>query len=333
MKNLLLMVLQTIFVIGLTAQDMPFTINEKMQLVSKHTKAFQPVKLRGKNAYFSKGEDGKYCILVLDDLYQGYKDENAALKLWISSDLATWEDKGYIWEQDGAWRFYTNIEDSEQKYISKSSMPRINYLYNTWWISFDSEIPGYGLLKSTTGKPEGPYVTVDDYNMKFLLSSNYVDSDGTIFRFHGSMGELVMTDTLDKYDMEIILPYSRTDEHNNGIDIGIVKLKRNYLLFSCQQDVEGENLCFSSSKKLLGKYKGFKGLVKNSYSIVPFEDFKGNWWAVAKSNDAYESYESNVELWLVPIEIAEFRKKMNVVVLDEAFKTEGRDNNDYLNFP
>ncbi|MDR1683342.1 MAG: family 43 glycosylhydrolase, partial [Candidatus Symbiothrix sp.] len=133
-------------------------------------------------------------------------DWNDGLYLFRSKDLQQWEHQGLIWsmEKDGAWQKHPKIfpkgEAHPQKSLNGDPLhnrfmavwaPELHYIKNlkNWFIvaCMNDSKSGKGsfILRSTSGKPEGPYVNIKD-NEKAPLFNNidgslYEDTDGTVY--------------------------------------------------------------------------------------------------------------------------------------------------------
>jgi beta-xylosidase len=108
---------------------------------------------------------------------------NDGIPLWRSKDLTHWETIGYIWtfEQDATWaRTYTQREGKPARAIWA---PEIHYIQGTYWIPYSHNWGGTGIRKSTSGKPEGPYVDIetDGPLTVDIDSSLFLDDDGQVY--------------------------------------------------------------------------------------------------------------------------------------------------------
>lgn len=87
-------------------------------------------------------------------------DFNDGIELWRSADLQKWDYLGVVWDvrRDGTWE--KEPRDLHGKPTVTIWAPEIHYLKkNKTYIIVLSMAPGgLTLLKSKTGKPEGPYV-------------------------------------------------------------------------------------------------------------------------------------------------------------------------------
>lgn len=106
------------------------------------------------------GHDSAF-YLVATRAY-GWKIPKGGIEIWRSEDLAHWESLGEVWnfEENGSW--HTDYIHRNQKGINQPcrqmSAPRIAYVKGTYLITLSFDCGIIGLLKSSTGKPEGPYI-------------------------------------------------------------------------------------------------------------------------------------------------------------------------------
>lgn len=102
------------------------------------------------------------------------------IHIYRSDDLSGWEDLGAVWnyERDATWQ--KDILGDE----SPLWAPELHYLKGTYWICYSL---GWGsmsgsILKSTTGKPEGPYEDVSDKPIfDYIDATLFRDDDGKIY--------------------------------------------------------------------------------------------------------------------------------------------------------
>jgi beta-xylosidase len=88
------------------------------------------------------------------------------IRLWKSKDLKNWEDMGLVWQpgrRDASTEWVNrpvSIMDrlDNPRQNSAITAPEIHNLKGTFWLAFSRNHYGTGLLKSSTGTPEGPYV-------------------------------------------------------------------------------------------------------------------------------------------------------------------------------
>ncbi len=128
------------------------------------------------------GPDGTYYLTGTVEPFFGYNNE---IRLWKSTELKRWDSLGKVWSYGGSpWH---------KPYLEKEMSlwaPEIHYLKGTFWLTYSMpgwdgtpKTSGSGLLKSSTGKPEGPYVDVQPGERlgDEIDASLFEDDDGTVY--------------------------------------------------------------------------------------------------------------------------------------------------------
>lgn len=133
-------------------------------------------------------------------------DWNDGLYLWRSKDMKKWKSMGLIWSmsKDGTWQKNPKVFNKGDKYAKKSIngdpldnkfhalwAPEIHYIKSAknWFVvaCLNNSAGGRGsfVLRSTSGKPEGPYVNIEGNKDKALYpnidGSLFEDTDGTVY--------------------------------------------------------------------------------------------------------------------------------------------------------
>ena len=80
---------------------------------------------------------------------------NEGIRVWKSKDLKAWEPLGLVWsfEKDATWQ---KAKDGKRAIWA----PELHYFKGTFWIAYCVNYGGTGILRSKTGKAEGPYEDV-----------------------------------------------------------------------------------------------------------------------------------------------------------------------------
>ena len=109
------------------------------------------------------GADSAYYLTgAKSDMNIWYNNEG--INLWRSYDLKTWTYIGLVWSFEGdasvtdqAWTLFYG------KQFRAAWNTKIKYVEGNYYLSFGNPVIGSRLLKSTSGKPEGPYAyaTID----------------------------------------------------------------------------------------------------------------------------------------------------------------------------
>ncbi len=166
-----------------------------------------------RDTYVTLGPDGYYYMTGTtadpDRIFPGQRhcwDWNDGLYLWRSADLKEWDALGRIWslDDDGTWQKEPRIYADDEKYARKSIngdpmdnwfravwAPELHYIESVgnWFIvaCLNDSASGKGsfILKSTTGRPEGPYVNIEANSDGPLFpnidGSLFEDEDGTVY--------------------------------------------------------------------------------------------------------------------------------------------------------
>ena len=93
---------------------------------------------------------------------------------------------GLVWsfEQDATWQQWR----FHKKAVRALWAPEIHYIKGNYYITLSMPPGDRGLLKSTTGLPEGPYVNAladDGYWKEDIDASLFEDEDGSVYLVYG----------------------------------------------------------------------------------------------------------------------------------------------------
>lgn len=133
------------------------------------------------------GPDGIYYLVGTGGTTSDWNCDD--LPLFKSPDLKNWEFVKMVWspKRDATWQL---------KGRDKAGVwaPEIHYIKENYWITYCISYPptpegivGTGLLKSLSGKPEGPYTDVkpDGPMSRGLDASLFEDDDGKVYFLYG----------------------------------------------------------------------------------------------------------------------------------------------------
>jgi hypothetical protein len=90
-------------------------------------------------------------------------DNNDGIYLWRSTELDTWTPLGKVWDIDrdgGAWQKAYRIPGDNSvrdDFCRGVTAPEIHFLDGVYYLAYSINGRGTGLLRSKTGKAEGPY--------------------------------------------------------------------------------------------------------------------------------------------------------------------------------
>lgn len=257
-----------------------------------------------------RGPDGTW---YLTGTVQPYWKYNEGIKIWKSKDMVNWEPivSGFVWKYgESPWH---------KPYLAAKRplwAPEIHYLKRTFWITYsiplsDSTgkiISGSGLLKSTTGKPEGPYVDMspDKPLGDEIDASLFQDSDGKVY-FIWHCGKIArmkddMSGFAEPYHWLKMTGNDSAPNHHSGLCAGIFgkenpfdhvgfeggsmfKVGKKYYL-SVTDVIDGRySCCIATADKIYGPYSERYEALPHAGHNVFFQDEVGHWWSTYFGSD------------------------------------------------
>jgi xylan 1,4-beta-xylosidase len=251
------------------------------------------------------GGDGNYYMTgsTGDDIWAF----NDGVELWRSPDLKKWEYLGLVWDvhKDGTWE--KEPRDLHGKPTVTVWAPEIHYLkkLNTYVICLSMAPGGISLLKSTTGKPEGPYANTVPGGKPLrpggIDATIFEDDDGKVYFTYGSGGKI----SLLKNDLSGIAEMrnvtlrnpDRDPNHHaprvvdrgmNGFGYeGAVLFKANGRYYHGAVDrYQGRySSCLAISDSIWGPYEHWHETVPCGGGTNFFQDREGKWWCAFFGND------------------------------------------------
>jgi len=248
------------------------------------------------------GGDGQYYLTGSTgvDIW----DFNAGVELWRSSDLQNWTYLGLVWsfEKDAtwqkAWRWH-------RKPVRSIWAPEICYVRGNYFIPLSMPPGDRGLLKSTSGEPEGPYVNALANDAKWngdIDASLFEDEDGSVYLVYGGGWIAKMNDDLsglteEPVKPELLHPDMNPNHHadtcpprRNCSDIGregAFLFKRNGIYYLTAADAyEGRySSMVAMSKNIYGPYDHRHEAVPCGGGTNYFQDKQNRWWCAFFGND------------------------------------------------
>lgn len=249
-----------------------------------------------------RGPDGTFYLTGTSPPFWSFNNESG-IRVWKSKDLVTWESLGTVWRYGGSpWH---------EKYLKAKKplwAPEIHFARKTFWLTYSmpgwdgtGKTSGSGLLRSVTGKPEGPYQDMQPGERlgDEIDASLFEDDDGTMyFLWHsGKIARLKpdMSGLAEPYHWlkagardENPRHHSRlcaaifgkgSDDHVGYEGMFLFKTNGRYY-FCCSEQFEGRYSCMvATSKNIYGPYsKRYEAIQHGGHSTF-FQDGKGQWWS------------------------------------------------------
>lgn len=135
------------------------------------------LELHLRDTIIRRGGDGAYYLTgsTGDNIW----DRNDGVELWRSTDLQRWEYRGVIWDidRDGTW----------QKRYRYVWAPEIHFIKGNYYLTYcmaGGANGGTGILRSSSGKPEGPYVNATTSESPLtggIDATLFQDDDGAVY--------------------------------------------------------------------------------------------------------------------------------------------------------
>lgn len=254
-----------------------------------------------------EGPDGTWYLTGTIEPFWTF---NEGIRLWKSKDLQRWEPLGMV------WRYGTSPWHA--KYLAAKKplwAPEIHFLKGTFWLTYSlpgwdgtGKTSGCGLLKSTSGKPEGPYQDMQPGERlgDEIDASIFEDDDGTVYYlWHSGKIARLKTDMTGLAEPYHWLKSSNSDtnqSHHSSLCAGIFgaqsfdhigyegvylfKAKGRYYL-SCAENFDGRYSCsMASSTNIYGPYGVRYEAIPHGGHNVFYKDDQGQWWSTYFGSDA-----------------------------------------------
>lgn len=219
---------------------------------------------------------------------------NEGIRIWRSKDLKTWEPLGLVWsfEKDASWQ----KEFKEEKRAIWA--PELHYFKKTFWIPYSINWPGggTGILRSVSGKPEGPYQDVRPEGplTPGIDASLFRDDDGTVYFLYQN-GQLArMNEEMTNLAEEPRLLKPANAEHVGFEGAFLFKAKGRYYL-SCadligpKDDLQYHGL-IASAPSLKGPWSERYIAIPNGGHNMYFKDRRGRWYSTFFGSEAHAPF-------------------------------------------
>jgi beta-xylosidase len=225
------------------------------------------------------GGDGMYYLTgTTGDTATWWTINDGAIRVWKSADLKTWKPLGAVWKIDqGTWQ---KVKHGENRALWA---PEIHYAKGTYWLTFCMNFGGTGLLKSTSGKAEGPYIDVHPIGplTAEIDASLFVDDDGkAYFVFqNGKIARLndAMTELAEK--PRLLAPWNATQVGFEGAFL--TKINGRYVLicaeFNDRLGTKTYDCMAAAAKNIYGPYGPRYLAISHGGHNTLFKDKTGQW--------------------------------------------------------
>jgi beta-xylosidase len=250
----------------------------------------------------TKGHDGAYYVTGTSGYPDFWIGNDGSIPVYRSLDLKKWEFLGNVWSFKEApdW-----LKEKAKGNMNKISLwaPEIHYIDGNYYIVYSTNAQFIGLLKSTTGKPQGPY---KDFLNRQL--TNYIDP--SLFRDTDKKTYLIyknMYIALMKSDMSDLAETPRVLKTKEGGYIGfegISMFKNGSTYFiTC-----AENINEFGYSSIVGSAENPYGPYSSPYLAIPhgghnnyIQSKEGKWYATMFGFDSNSPFYE--QPGIVPMEV------------------------------
>ena len=242
------------------------------------------------------GGDGYYYMT-------GTSGNMDAVHIWRSADMKKFD---YFIE---AFRFETPEQNPDIWYNRRPERflwaPEFHYKNGNYWIAYSVNLGlGMGFLKSTTGKPEGPYVPTYEGNQAFIApnidSSLFTDSDDTTYYlWQGRYLQRISPD-FSQLEGERVELLTIDGEEVGYEGIYMIRYGDWYVLCAAEWNggtnrVDGTyDTMYAVSKTLHGPYTSRRILAPHTGHSTLFQDASGKWYMSFFGNDRTAPFRASV---------------------------------------
>lgn len=235
----------------------------------------------------------------------------AGLELWKSKDLKNWSYMGLVWsiEKDGTWeKKWQNLHGKPARALWA---PEIHYVKGNYFVVLSMPPGGISILKSTTGRAEGPYIHATTVTDKPFVNgidpTLFQDDDGQVYFTWSNASRIArmkddMTDFAEPFHQIVLSNPDHDSTHHSAKcmtrgsnDLGhegavLFKANGKYYL-GAADDYEGRySSCVAMSDNIYGPYRDRHETVPCGGGTGFFKDKQGNWWCSYFGNDNQSSF-------------------------------------------
>ena len=314
----LLMVTQPLSVYG-SEPSLPTSLQVALQVEQQIDRLEHPLPVieplfdaHLRNVSICKAPDGSYYLTGTTDDNWGVSE---GIRVWQSDDLKNWKqlgEHGFVWtfEHDGyPWQREIGYDGRWKQHYRAIWAPEIHFFNGTFWIPYSvSNIQCSGLLKSVSGKAEGPYVDIlPDAPLVEGIDATLVETEtGDIYYVwaHGRVRK--MKADLSGFDGSELTPLFTEDGSKVGFQgVSLFRYGGKYHLIAAEWNSEGPKNghelrnTFKNRRAADGRYdcmiavsENLLGPYSKSYIAIPhgghnsfFTDHEGGIWATLFGDD------------------------------------------------
>ena len=252
------------------------------------------------------GGDGNYYAVGTKDF--GWVYPEGGIEMWKSKDLTHWEPMDFVWTfaKDGsAWMKNAVHKRGDKKMLWA---PEVAYVKNNYWITVSMNVGKTTILKSTTGKPEGPYQEIATAPIANGIDGFlFEDTDKKVYLIWGDGNIARMNDDMSGFAETPRKLKTIANEHVGYEGNCLVKVNGKYVMSGAEWNgplrTEGTyDMMYAVSDNIYGPYSARKvGIPHGGHGTV-FKGKDGQWYATIFGNDRTAPFRRR--LGIVPLSIS-----------------------------
>lgn len=236
------------------------------------------------------GPDGTYYLTGTTG-HPTWWNTNEGIRVWKSKDLKAWEPLGLVWNfaKDATW------QKAKGGHLAIWA-PELHYFKNTFWLAYCVNYGGTGILRSKSGKADGPYEDVKPSGPLTgeIDASLFADDDGKVY-FVYQNGKIARL----KDDMTGLAEQPRELKPSNAGQVGfegafLAKIHGRYHLICAEFNKDKKDSTYdcmaASSETIYGPYSERYLAIPHGGHNMLFKDAQGHWWSTLFGNDATASF-------------------------------------------
>jgi xylan 1,4-beta-xylosidase len=230
---------------------------------------------------------------------------NRGVELWRSPDLKTWSYLGLVWDMDKEGTWEKTWRDLHGKPCRAIWAPELHYIRKNYYICLSIAPTGISILKSTTGKPAGPYVhafSPDKPIVNGIDPTLFEDNDGSVYFTYASATKIArlkddLSGLAEDFHPIVLADPDHTPSHHadrctprGSNDLGtegavLFKANGRYYLGAADTYEGRYSTCVAMSDNIYGPYHSRHEPVPCGGGTGFFQDNSGGWWSSFFGND------------------------------------------------
>ncbi len=235
------------------------------------------------------GGDGYYYAVGTKDF--GWVYPEGGIEMWRSKDLKNWETMGFVWtfaKEGSQW-----MKDAVHKRGDRKMLwaPEVTFIKNNYWLTICLNVGSTTILKSTTGKPEGPYKEIETAPIAAGIDGFlFQDTDEKVYLVWGDGNIARMKDDMSGFAEEPRKLKTINNEHVGYEGNCLVKHNGKYIMTGAEWNgplrTEGTyDMMYATADNIYGPYSSRKVGVPHGGHGTVFKGKNGEWFTSMFGND------------------------------------------------